>query len=156
MLVGVTGHRPERLGANWPIVERWIGDKINEYKKMGEPVSLITGMARGVDQIAARVAVKKGIGVHCYFPYKHNMSDFEKSIIERAETTRFEHDKYVPQCYIDRDRRIVDDCDVLLVVWDGVKTGGTYFTYKYALDNGKKVEVLQIPVAGSDLNDRRI
>ena len=57
MLVGVTGHRPERLGTNWPVVERWIGDKINEYKKTGESVSLITGMARGVDQIAARVAV---------------------------------------------------------------------------------------------------
>lgn len=156
MLVGVTGHRPERLGTNWPIVERWIGDKINEYKEMGEPVSLITGMARGVDQIAARVAVKEGVGVRCYFPFKHNMSDFEKSIIERAETTRFEYDKYVPQCYIDRDRRIVDDCDVLLVIWDGVKTGGTYYTYRYALNRGKKMEIFRIPVVGSDPNDRRV
>ena len=123
---------------------------------MGESVSLITGMARGVDQIAARVAVKKGAGVRCYFPFKHNMTDFEKSIIERAETTRFEYDKYVPQCYIDRDRRIVDDCDVLLVIWDGVKTGGTYYTYRYALNRGKKMEIFRIPVVGSDPNDRHI
>ena len=156
MLVGVTGHRPERLGTNWPIVERWIAGKLEEYKARGEKVSLISGMARGVDQIAATTAIDQGVGVRCYYPYMHKFSNLEDYIMTRAEVIRYEHKDYVPQCYTDRDRRIVDDCDVLLVVWDGIKYGGTYYTYKYALEKGKKVEVFKIPVAGSDLNGRKI
>ena len=154
MLVGITGHRPERLGRNWSVVERWIAEKIDEYKNKYGEVGVISGMAQGVDQIAARVAIKKGVGLKCYFPFPHRMSDFEKYVIENAEEVRYEFDKYVPQSYTIRDRRIVDDCDVLLVVWDGIKSGGAYYTYKYALEKGKKVEVFKIPVAGSDLNGR--
>jgi predicted Rossmann fold nucleotide-binding protein DprA/Smf involved in DNA uptake len=156
MLVGITGHRPERLGRNWPVVERWIAEKIDKYRSNCGEVGVISGMAQGVDQIAARVAIKKGVGLKCYFPFPHRMSDFEKYAIENAEEVRYEFDKYVPQSYTTRDRRIVDDCDVLLVVWDGVKSGGTYYTYKYALEKGKKVEVFMIPVVGADLNRRPI
>ena len=156
MLVGITGHRPERLGNNWPVVERWIAGKLEEYKARGERVSLITGMARGVDQIAATTAINVGVGVRCYYPFPHKFSDLEDYVLVNAEVTRFEQDKYSSNVYFKRDRRIVDDCDVLLVVWDGVKKGGTYYTYKYALEKGKKVEVLQIPVIGTEINKRPI
>ena len=33
---------------------------------------------------------------------------------------------------------MVDDCDILLVVWDGIEVGGSYLTYKYAKEKGKK------------------
>lgn len=156
MLVGITGHRPERLGPNWPVVERWIAGKLEEYKARGERVSLITGMARGVDQIAATTAIDEGVGVRCYFPFPRKFSNLEDYVILNAEVTRFEQNAYTPDVYLRRDRRIVDDCDVLLVVWDGVKSGGTYYTYKYALEKGKKVEVFKIPARGTDLNRRPV
>ena len=156
MLVGVTGHRPERLGTNWPVVERWIAGKLEEYKARGERVSLISGMARGVDQIAATTAIDMGVGVRCYYPFPHKFSSIEDYVMTRADVIRYEANEYMPNAYFIRDRRIVDDCDVLLVVWDGIKYGGTYCTYKYALEKGKKVEVFKIPVAGSDLNGRKI
>lgn len=156
MLVGVTGHRPERLGTNWPVVERWIAGKLEEYKARGERVSLISGMAQGVDQIAATTAIDMGVGVRCYYPFPRRFSSIEDYVMTHAEVIRFEQDKYSPNVYLRRDRRIVDDCDVLLVVWDGVKSGGTYYTYQYALAQGKKVEVFMIPIAGSDLNGRKI
>jgi len=156
VLVGITGHRPERLGPNWPVVERWIAGKLEEYKARGERVSLITGMARGVDQIAATTAIDEGVGVRCYFPFPRKFSNLEDYVILNAEVTRFEQNSYTPDVYLRRDRRIVDDCDVLLVVWDGVKSGGTYYTYKYALAKGKKVEVFNIPAQGTDLNRRPI
>ena len=34
---------------------------------------------------------------------------------------------------------MVDDCDLLLVVWDGKPFGGTYITYQYALEEGKNI-----------------
>lgn len=156
MLVGITGHRPERLGTNWPIVERWIAGKLGEYQKSGEKVSLITGMARGTDQIAATTAIDMGVGIRCYYPFPHKMSNLEDYVMTHAEVIRYEANEYRPNVYFTRDRRIVDDCDVLLVVWDGIKSGGTYYTYKYALEKGKKVEVFTIPVVGSDINGRKL
>lgn len=113
-------------------------------------------MARGVDQIAAVTALNKGVGVRCYYAFPRKFTDLEDYVLVNAEVTRFEQDKYSPGVYLTRDRRIVDDCDVLLVVWDGVKSGGTYYTYKYALEKGKKVEVFKIPAQGTDLNRRPI
>ena len=156
MLVGITGHRPERLGTNWPVVERWIAGKLEEYKSREERVSLISGMARGVDQIAATTAIDAGVGVRCYYPFPHKMSNLEDYVTTHAEVVRYEANEYMPNAYFIRDRRIVDDCDVLLVVWDGIKYGGTYYTYKYALEKGKKVEVFKIPVRGAEINKRPI
>jgi hypothetical protein len=34
---------------------------------------------------------------------------------------------------------MVDDCDVLLAVWDGIRVGGTWDTIKYARANRKKI-----------------
>lgn len=113
-------------------------------------------MARGVDQIAATTAIDAGVGVRCYYPFPHTFSNLEDYVMTHAEVIRYEHKDYVPQCYTDRDRRIVDDCDVLLVVWDGVKSGGTYYTYKYALEKGKKIEIFKLPVVGTDLNRRPV
>ena len=115
MLVGVTGHRPERLGTNWFIVEKWIAEKLEEYKARGEKVSLISGMARGVDQIAAVTAIDAGVGVRCYYPFPHRFSNLEDYVMTHAEAIRYEANEYRPDTYFIRDRRIVDDCDLLLV-----------------------------------------
>ena len=113
-------------------------------------------MARGVDQIAATTAIDAGVGVRCYYPFPHKMSNLEDYVTTHAEVVRYEANEYMPNVYFIRDRRIVDDCDVLLVVWDGIKYGGTYYTYKYALEKGKKVEVFKIPVRGAEINKRPI
>lgn len=113
-------------------------------------------MARGVDQIAATTAIDQGVGVRCYYAFPHKFSSIEDYVMTRADVIRYEANEYMLNAYFIRDRRIVDDCDVLLVVWDGIKYGGTYYTYKYALEKGKKVEVFKIPARGTDLNARPI
>ena len=96
-------------------------------------------MAQGVDQIAALLTLKNGGNVECYFPYKHKLSEVEEYIVEKAAGVRYECEKFQKECFFKRDRRIVDDCDILIVVWDGIKTGGTYYTWKYAVDQGKDI-----------------
>ena len=34
---------------------------------------------------------------------------------------------------------MIEDCDLLLVVWDGKPNGGTYYTYTNALERGKPI-----------------
>ena len=38
-----------------------------------------------------------------------------------------------------RDRYMVDNCDVLLAVWDGIKDGGTWRTIQYAMKKKKNI-----------------
>lgn len=122
-------------------INKWLNDSFASltHQEQEKKVSLITGMAAGVDQIAALAALKHGIDVYCYFPYRHKLSLNEDYIVERAAGVRYQCEKYQDGCFFSRDRRIVDDCDILMVVWDGVKTGGTWYTYKYAREKGKKM-----------------
>lgn len=139
MKIGVTGHRSERLKGKQESIEYWLKGQFKNLRSCYDDIELITGMAQGVDQIAAFAALDTGVDVRCYFPYKHKLSQVEEFIAEHAIEVRYECKKYQKACYFKRDRRIVDDCDLLIVVWDGIKNGGTYYTYQYALEKGRNV-----------------
>ena len=96
-------------------------------------------MAQGVDQIAAFNALKNGVDIKCYFGYKHKLHNVEEFLADSAIEVRYECPKFQDDCFFKRDRRIVDDCDLLIVVWDGIEIGGTFFTWKYAVKQGKKI-----------------
>ena len=136
--IGVTGHRPERLKKLTTVskLTDWLDLQFHEH---GEDFILISGMAQGTDQIAAFEAFLFGGRLWCYYPYRRKLHESQDYLNTKAEKIRYEYEKYEPQCYIDRDRRIVDDCDVLLAVWDGIKSGGTWQTIKYAREKGKQI-----------------
>lgn len=137
MKIAVTGHRSQRIKGQEKEIKEWIREILIAYQPAG--ISLISGMAQGVDQIAALTALEEQIDVECYFAYKHELCDVEKYIADRAAEVRFLEDKYSVGCFTRRDRRMVDDCDLLLVIWDGKKSGGTYYTYMYALEKERNM-----------------
>lgn len=139
MRVAVTGHRKNRLNNKEKDVQYWVTGQIKNLIGCYDNIELISGMAQGVDQIAAVAAIMTGVPVYCYFPYKHKLSNTEKNIVNNAAEVRYEAEKFQPDVFIRRDRRMVDDCDLLIVVWDGKPWGGTYETYKYALECGKDI-----------------
>lgn len=141
MKVAITGHRPPRLAGHEKEVEYWIEEQLKNFKACYKDVVLITGMAMGVDQIAALLAIKLGIKVHCYFPFeKYNFTKTEQYIMDNAEKVIFCEKRYTSkQTYIARDRKVVEDCDVLMVVFDGRATGGTYYTYEYGKTLDKNI-----------------
>lgn len=142
MKIGITGHRPERIRGKQKKISEWLKNSfatLTRQRQEKEELVLLTGMAAGVDQIAALVALNLGIDVYCYFPYRHKLSMNEDFIAGQAAGIRYQCEKYQDGCFFERDRRIVDDCDVLMVVWDGKKNGGTWYTYKYAREKGKKL-----------------
>ena len=141
--IAVTGHRSQRIKGQEKRIEKWIEEYIIIISQFYGRVILIDGVAQGVDQIAALVALKMGVQVSCYFPYRKKLYGVQEYIAENAAEVRFIRDKFQIGCYIERDRRMVDDCDLLLAVWDGKKNGGTWQTYKYALDMG--VDIILYP-----------
>ena len=141
MKVAVTGHRCQRIKGFEKDIEYWLVEQIKNLLACYDQVILLDGMAQGVDQIAALAALKSGAQVSCYFPYRKKLRGVQEYIAENAIEIRFLEEKYSGGCHIRRDRRMVDDCDLLLVVWDGKPWGGAYQTYQYALEKGRDVLV---------------
>lgn len=137
--VAITGHGSERIRGKENQIQSWIINQLNELKKQNKNLVLLDGMAQGVDQIAAVAAINHKVQVCCYFPYKHKLHPLESYIVDNALEVKYECEQRQKDCYSKRDQHMVDDCDILLVVWDGVEVGGAYLTYKYAKEKGKKI-----------------
>jgi hypothetical protein len=92
------------------------------------------GDCEGVDAQAAAIARELGYTIVCHPPE----SDFLRAY--------FESDEYrIPAGYLKRDRAIVDECDVLLVLplqMEWQPKGGTWYTHDYAKKKSKPFNVI--------------
>lgn len=152
MIVGVTGHRPDKLGS-WdpghPVVDR-VKRALRNALASPWPSLLITGMALGVDQWAAQEAIDLGIPFVAALP----CDDFEKTwpllAQERFQTLvrKAKHAIVVrPGPYHEwklqrRNEFIVDMCASLIAVWDG-SSGGTANCVEYADSVNRPVRRLE-------------
>ena len=130
MRIAVTGHRPKRLKGQQKEVKKWLSEQLNKY----ECTEAISGMAQGADQIFAQAAVEKNIPLICCYPYRKNFfHQEEQKILSKAKDIKFISEVYTGnRVYWLRDKYMVDNCDLLLAVWDGVEAGGTWLTVDYA------------------------
>lgn len=154
MNIAITGHRPNKLGNDYDLTSLLI-DKI-EYEILkiltdeeysGRDVKLITGMALGIDTLFAKIAVELKLPFIAAIPCTQQHAKwFQKSketyldlinhpLCEKVYVT----DKpYTPDCMQKRNEWMVDECDLLIAVWDG-SSGGTKNCYDYAKARGKKI-----------------
>ena len=137
MRIAVTGHRPKRLKGQQKEVKKWLSKQLDKY----ECTEAISGMAQGADQIFAQVAVEKDIPLTCCYPYRKSFfHQEEQKILNKAKNIKFISEVYTGnKAYWFRDKYMVDNCDLLLAVWDGIKAGGTWLTINYAQKIGKPV-----------------
>lgn len=157
MIVSFTGHRPNKLGGYhlpWPY-QREICSLL--YSKLEElrPSCALTGMAQGVDQIAAAICYDLGIPYIACVPFIGQERIWPKDAQERYKTILDCAAKVVVVCgsevdpidaLLIRDEYMVDNSDLLLAVWNGILKGGTYHTVKYAKLMGKPWQHLKIPI----------
>jgi len=136
MKVAITGHRPARIAGKEQEIKSWI----SEYLSTIDCTKAYSGMAQGTDQIFAKVVEDLGIPLICCYPYKRvSFHPAEIEINDKAEDVRFISDEYSKKSYWIRDKYMVDNCDVLLAVFDGEQVGGTWITIQYAEKIGKPV-----------------
>ena len=137
MKIALTGHRPTRLKGEENSIENWVSEMLMEYKC----TEAISGMAQGADQIFAQAAINLNIPLVCCYPYKRkSYHPKELYIMDKAKDVRYISDEYIGNSvYFKRDKYMVDNCDILLAVWDGEKQGGTWITIDYANKIGKPI-----------------
>ena len=153
--VSFTGYRPTKLpffGEDDPLcadLKARIAAEITRLADSGA-TEFFTGMALGVDMWAAEAVLKlresrPEITLTAMIPCRGQEIKWSVAQQRRYHDILSKCDKaicishvYTKDCMHKRNRALVDICDVLIAVYDG-QSGGTKYTYEYALKCGKKV-----------------
>ena len=157
MKVALTGHRPQRLGLpedemddRWDKIDTWIVKQPFQMYQVtyieNENLDVYCGMASGCDVAFGMIATIMKAGkfnfiLHCVLPCKeYNSSNkYNSAIKEYADEWIELSDKWYKGCDNVRDQYIVDNCDILLAIWDGKKSGGVWSTIRKAQKAGKQI-----------------
>jgi uncharacterized phage-like protein YoqJ len=157
MILGITGHRPHKLGGYNDATNRSKEIKLILKKLFlqAKPTCVVSGMALGVDQWAAEVALDLGIKVLALIPCKGQESQWPDSskkqyaaLLWRIEdaggsvefVSNISYDPKLQQMQA-RNQKIVDYSTHLLAIWDG-SWGGTGSCVRLAKKVGKSIVVV--------------
>lgn len=148
MIVAFTGHRPDKLGGYKLPNETYIRvcQKIDAALKELKPEKVITGMALGIDQWAAMIAHKLQIPYLAAIPFEGQEKAWPEAsqktfrLLRKlaAEEVIVSPGGYSADKMQVRNIWMVDNCDVLIAVWDGTK-GGTGNCVEYAKSVNKQI-----------------
>ena len=150
MKIALTGHRteffPKNEGSYGDFVSN-ISFNLQKALELTNPELVITGMCYGWDLIGAEKAYEKNISFVGYLPFPDFGNSWKKEYKEQLETSiEYAHqiklisENYHKGCFHDRDRAMVDDCDVVFALLNPeAKKGGTKYTVDYSKKMNKPV-----------------
>ena len=155
-----TGHRPQDLP--WGFFER--GEVFDDFiQRLRSAVTdlidegyvhFISGMARGVDTLAAEIVLQlkelyPHITLECALPFAGQADNWPKvararhaDILRRADkVTVVCEGTYMPYVMGARNKYMVDSSSVVIAGFHG-GSGGTRNTVQYAVDEGKRIVIV--------------
>ncbi len=160
--MSVTGHRPKDLfgydehieGTQWILAT--LRSLVEAFMARSSETVFVSGMALGVDQWWAEAAQSCGGRLHCYVPfagqelawkdpaararYRHIGRRAEQVHYTRGEDQLRERSfSEVRELLLARNDDMVSVADVVVAVWSGKRSGGTYHCLRSALRAGKRV-----------------
>lgn len=158
MKIAVTGHRPHKLGGYSPSnpLKKRIKEVMAKIIDLLKPEEVISGMALGVDQWWAEVALESGVPVYAAVPFVGQESRWPDSSKEHYRVlmqaaTRVKvvcEGGYSAAKMQKRNEWMVDHADVILAIWDGSK-GGTGNCVAYAQKQKKPLLIWNPKKPGS-------
>lgn len=152
MIVAFTGHRPDKLpdkktGYKLPNpTYLHVCQQIEKILKELKPEKIISGMALGVDQWAANIAIRLNIPFVAAVPFvgqekawpQTSQKIFNKLIEKAAEVVIVSEGGYAAYKMQIRNEWMVDNCNKLIAVWDQ-SPGGTGNCVNYAKSKNKDI-----------------
>lgn len=152
-----TGHRPQSIPCLWDEnsekslrLKEELKKSIIELIENHGVIHFISGMAIGVDMIAAEIVLdlKKeypNVTLECALPCETQANkwtvkyrDRYFSIIEMSDKETLLQTHYTADCMHKRNRYMVDKSDYVIAVWNG-SPSGTGKTVLYAKENNKQI-----------------
>jgi uncharacterized phage-like protein YoqJ len=159
----VTGHRPPRLGLDYSpesnrVLTEFAQEQLLQFIQLSickglRLARVISGMAQGWDQAVAHATLLLEHPLVCALPFDDHGSNWPEEARRRHDAilTRSEEQVVVTpgkfrggKAYIARDEWMVeraagDGHGVVMALWDGVESGGTWQTVRYARMRGMTV-----------------
>lgn len=152
MIIAGTGHRPEKLGGYSPRLLPALGKLAMNELRYQKPDMVISGMALGWDTALAMAAIQLKIpllaaiafeGVESKWRFEDQQRFFD--ILTCADDIIVvTPGPYAAWKLHARNKWMVDECDLLLALWDGQHTGGTAACIQYAREVRKNHPELHI------------
>ena len=145
-----TGHRPKYLPCKYDEKHIWamkVKENLKKWIVDNDPEYIISGMAIGWDTWVAEAALLLEVYLSAYTPFPEQGSKWPAaakkrydSILDRASAVLRVSKEYHKDCFFKRDKAMVDNSDIVLALWNPkIKSGGTYWTVKYAESQNKKI-----------------
>lgn len=114
----------------------------------------LSGFAAGVDLMFAAAVVDakkkhkdKELILEAAIPYAGRLKSRDKmfrALMDACDGVKVISDRYVPSCYMNRNRYMVAQSQRVIAVYDGREKGGTLFTMRAAHVNEREVRVIEI------------
>lgn len=150
MRIAITGHRPNKLNGDYELKSDLVNEIRNEIQNIITQYNinyLITGMALGIDTLFALLAIENKIPFIAAIPcinqekmWLQKSKDLYHKILKHplCSINYISDKEYDLECMNKRNEWMVDNCDLLIAVWDGT-SGGTANCIKYAVKNKKQI-----------------
>ena len=153
MTVGITGHQniPRRAADVLPTMI------LQFLEQQPAPITCVTSLAEGADQLCAALVLKRGGSLHAVVPcaqYEKSFASaraakrFQALVAESASVETLPFPEPSEAAFLAAGRRVVDLSDLLIAVWDGGPargTGGTSDIVAYARRRNVRVSVIWPP-----------
>lgn len=113
----------------------------------------ISGFAPGADMLFARLVIElqtqyPHITLEAALPYgkwMHKRSKEDWEILKKCVCIGMHSPKYHSNCFLIRNRFMVNTCDRVIAVYDGREKGGTVSTMRYAHVLERDLRVINYP-----------
>lgn len=160
MIVGVTGHRPDKLGGYTNVAAHCrVQIAIREALKGLGATKGISGMALGVDTLFTKACVILNIPFIAAVPFagqervwnQESQKEYNQLLELAEEVVTVCEGGYASWKMQKRNQWTVDHCDVLLGVWDGT-AGGTCNCLRYAERVSKPMYLIRIQTIDGELH----
>lgn len=155
-IIAGTGHRPNKIKVGsfdgyspmiYDLLVEFAEIKLNQFR--WPPGEIISGMALGWDQALAEAALRLDIPLIAAVPFEGQESKWPRESQKRYNWILSKaHDvvivspgPYSPNKLHDRNEWMVDNCNLLLTLWDGSE-GGTKACINYAEWKGREMHHL--------------
>lgn len=112
----------------------------------------ISGFAEGVDLMFASIVAEEKrqnpeLFLEAAIPYARRLKTKDQQfheLLRACDGIKVECEKYVPSCFMQRNRYMVQQSQRVIAVYDGRDHGGTLFTMRCAHTLGKDVHLIEI------------
>lgn len=149
--IGITGHSNLSVDSV-PLVANSIREAISDYA--GSELVGVTCLAKGADQIFARVMLEHGGAVEVVLPAADsrdrkvkpdNAAEFDELIGRARAVHTMPFERSGREAYVAASDHVLDSVDLMVAVWDGAPSGGyggTADVVEAARDRGMNVAVV--------------